>query len=317
VDIQARPGGAPTADRPTALLQIHLLGRFEVVRGGAPIPPQAWRRRRPADLLRLVALSPGHSVAREVAIDALWPDKDPDSGANNLHRALYDLRQILGGRWVDIERGRISLRPEAWVDVDAFERAIEAGGSEGFTLAVSLYRGDLSPEDVESPWLGPRRAALRGRFAEAAFPRALELAGGGDPGAAVALLRRLLRVSPASEEAHRLLMRLLAETGRRADALRQYDACEAALQRAALGPPGPETRTLRDAIQDGRVGASTARASPDGAIRAARRLLGSAEPPPLRGRAAAVLLLESLLEEGAGAVVLLGEAGVGKTRLAV
>ncbi|HSN90416.1 MAG TPA: BTAD domain-containing putative transcriptional regulator, partial [Anaeromyxobacteraceae bacterium] len=317
MDTQAQPGGSKVAERPTALLQIHLLGRFEVVRGGAPIPPQAWRRRRPADLLRLVALSPGHVVAREEAIDALWPDKDPASGANNLHRALYDLRQILGGRWVDIERGRISLRREAWVDVDAFERAIEAGGRENWALAVSLYRGDLAPEDRESPWLAPRRAALRGRFAEAAFPRAIELTRAGDAGEAVPLLRRLLGVFPASEEAHRLLMRLLAEVGRRADALRQYDACEAALQAAALGPPGPETRALRDAIQHGQVGASPARAALNGARRASRRLLGTLGPPPLRGRGPAVLLLESLLEQGSGTLVLLGEAGVGKTRLAV
>src|SRR5512133_3002477 len=114
--------------RAVSSLKLYLLGRFEVVRADAPIPAQAWRRRRPADLLKLVALTPGRALTREQAIDALWPDKDPMSGANNLHRALYDLRQILGGRWVDIERGQLRLRADAWLDVDAFEAAVAQGG---------------------------------------------------------------------------------------------------------------------------------------------------------------------------------------------
>src|SRR5512147_1321826 len=119
------------SDRPAPALRLFLLGRFEVVRADAPIPVQAWRRRRPADLLKLVALAPGHALPREVAIDTLWPEKDPASGANNLHRALYDLRQILGGRFVDIERGHVTLRQDVWVDVDAFDRAVAEGGREG------------------------------------------------------------------------------------------------------------------------------------------------------------------------------------------
>ncbi|BDG04980.1 ATP-binding protein [Anaeromyxobacter oryzae] len=306
----------PIGDRREPLLRLYLLGRFEVVREDVPIPPQAWRRRRPADLLKLVALSPRRTLTREQAIEALWPDKDPASGANNLHRALYDLRQILGGRWVDIERGHLKLRQDVWVDVDAFERAIEAGGRERWAEAVSLYRGDLSPEDLESTWLVSRRSVLRSRFAEAAYPLARAAADEGDASAAIPLLRRLLEVDPAGEDAHQLLMKLLAASGRRAEALRQYDACESAL-RAAGRAPTDETRALRQAIQRGEIGPAQARAGLDGARRAARRLLGSTEPAPVRGRAAILLLLESLAEKGSGVLFLLGERGVGKTRIAV
>ncbi len=317
VESRGAPAGAPRSDRALAALKINLLGRFEVVRGEAPVPPSAWRRRRPADLLKLIALAPGHRVARDRVIETLWPDKDPSIGSNNLHRALYDLRQVLGGRWVDVHRGLVAMRPDAWVDVDAFEAAVAAGRLEALGAAVGLYKGDLSPEDLASPWLGPRRAALRRAFAEAALPLARDLVGRGDGPAAVPLLRRLLAVRPESEEAHRLLMRLLAQSGRRADSLRQYDACELALRAAALGAPGPETRALRDSIQRGEVGPSLSRAPFDGQRRAARRLLGVADPPPLRGRTAALLLVESMVEQGSGALLVLGEAGVGKTRLAV
>lgn len=316
METQVHRGGAPPGDRPGPLLRLHLLGRFEVVRQDAPIPPQAWRRRRPADLLKLIALAPGHALTREQVVETLWPGKDLASGANNLHRALYDLRQILGGRWVDIDRGQVRMRSDVWVDVDAFERAAQEGGRERLAEAVSLYRGDLSPEDADAPWLAERRAALRRRFVEAARPLARALADSGELVLAIPLLRRLLEVDPLSEEAHRLLMRLLAEGGRRAEALRQCDACEIALRTAGLAP-SEETRALRQAIQRGDVGAAHARSTLDGAHRAARRLLGTADPSPLRGRGAIQLLFESLVEHGSGALVLLGERGVGKTRLAV
>src|SRR5512138_499667 len=326
METQVHHGGVGSDGSSQAQLRVYLLGRFEVVRADAPIPLHAWRRRRPADLLKLVALAPGHAVPRETAIDTLWPEKDPASGANNLHRALYDLRQILGGRWVDIDRGHLVLRPDVWVDVDAFERAAGDGGRDGWKAAVALYAGDLSPEDPESTWLQARRAVLRARFVEAALPLARAAAAEGDAQLAIPLLRRVLVADPALEDAHRTLMRALAENGRRAEALRQYDACDTALRAAGLAP-AEESRQLRAAIQRGEVGPSQARPAADGARRAARRLLGTTDPPPVRGRGSLLLLVEALVEQGAGApvpegggrrvLVLLGERGVGKTRLAV
>jgi len=310
---EARRAALP--DRATAPIEVFLLGRFEVVRGAAPIPYASWRRRRPADLLKLMALTPGLALGRDRAIEMLWPDKDPTSGANNLHRALYDLRQILGGRFVDLEHGELRMRSDVWVDVDAFLAA--ASDPARLEEAVALYRGDLSPEDRDSAWLEQPREHLRRQFADVALPLARAAATCGDAARAIPLLRRVLEVDTVGEDAHRLLIRLLAESGRRADALRQLDAAEAGMRTAGLPGPSAELQTLRDAVLRGDIGPSQARVPYDGFRRAARRLLGTADPAPLRGRASSLLLFESLVERGAGALVLLGERGVGKTRLAV
>src|SRR5262245_34070260 len=107
-------------------LRICLLGRFEVERDGTALPPAAWRRSRPADLLKILSLSSGRSLHREELIDRLWPDKDLDRGANNLHRCLHDLRQVLGPDWVTPDKGVVRLHPDAWIDVVEFERLVQA-----------------------------------------------------------------------------------------------------------------------------------------------------------------------------------------------
>lgn len=299
-----------------ARLEIRLLGRFEVSRDGVPIPASAWRRRRPADLLTLLALTPGRSLSRQAVYDALWPGKDPAAGANNLHRALYDLRQVLGSRDVDVTATGVALKDHAWVDAAAVEQAVRAGGLDRYRTAVALYRGDLVPDDEEAAWLHDHRRRLRALFAEAAHPVAREEVVAGNPGAAIPLLRRLLGADPASEEAHQFLMRLLAEDGRRAEALHQYDACAAAKRAAGLGAPSLDTEALRDAIARGEVG-PTGDAGRDATRRLARRLLGRERLAPLRGREGVVAWLEALLSRGHGAVVLLGEPGAGATRAAL
>jgi len=296
---------------------VHLLGRFEVAKDDGPVPASAWCRRRPADLLKLLSLTPGRTLSREAVIDTLWPDKDAAGGANNLHRALYDLRQVLGGRFVDLDHGTIRLRDDVWVDAVEVDEAVRHGDLPRLREAVALYRGDLSPEDLDSAWLVPHRHRLRARFTEAAHPVARQAAEAGDVVGAIQTLRRLLRADPSHEAGVRLLMRLLAESGRRAEALAQADACSAARRAAGRDGLDAETQALRAGIEQGAVGPVREAAGQDGYRRAARRLLGTDAPAPLRGREGSLALVEALLQRGHGVVVLLGERGVGTTRLAL
>ena len=75
-----------------------MLGRFAVERDGRVIPQAAWKRKRPIELLTGLVLASGRVLHREEIIDRLWPDKDLDAGANNLYRALHDLRHLPPGQ---------------------------------------------------------------------------------------------------------------------------------------------------------------------------------------------------------------------------
>ena len=77
-------------------LRISMLGGFAVLRDGVTLIDGRWPRKKPAALLKLLALNPRRRVPRARAIDVLWPEADEESGANNLSKALHYIRAELG-----------------------------------------------------------------------------------------------------------------------------------------------------------------------------------------------------------------------------
>ena len=306
----ARPVSLPT------VLRIHLLGRFQVERDGRPIPPAAWRRRRPLDLLKLLCVAPIHEVHREEVIDRLWPDKDLESGSNNLHRALYDLRGVLGDHAAILDKNVVRFGEPVWIDIDDFDRGIGSSDRATVESALSLYRGPLCPDDPYSDLLESRRRALHERFVDGSLRIAASAAATADDERALGHLRRLLELEPACEEAHRQLIRLLARAGRKHEALRQFAACGKALRDHTGSDPSEPTKALHASVVRGDLDRATP-ATTLGWRRVARRLLGSAEPTPVRGRTEEIARVRSAVEAGAGVLLVLGEAGAGKTRLAI
>jgi DNA-binding SARP family transcriptional activator len=56
------------------IVKLWLLGGFRVSVGSRIITQDAWRLRKAATLVKLLALAPGHRLYREQAMDLLWPD---------------------------------------------------------------------------------------------------------------------------------------------------------------------------------------------------------------------------------------------------
>src|SRR5436305_598150 len=100
---------------------VTLLGGFGAEAAGSPVPDSAWRLRKAKELVKLLALADGRRLHREQAMDALWPDRDPSSAANNLNQAVHAARRALGAEAIELQDGL--LRLEAELDIEAFERA--------------------------------------------------------------------------------------------------------------------------------------------------------------------------------------------------
>src|SRR5215218_1366296 len=136
-------------------LEVRLLGRFEVLVDSEPVPADAWVQRRAADLVKLLALAPGHRMPRDEVLESLWPRLGVAAAASNLHKAASYARRALGDRGAVVLRGGVvELAPTAEVitDVERFE-----GGDD------SAYGGELLPDDAYEEWTVGPRARLRER----------------------------------------------------------------------------------------------------------------------------------------------------------
>src|SRR5262249_43060773 len=86
-------GSSPTGLIYSASVEIYLLGQFLVLASGARLGEGDIPGRKAAALLKLLALSPGHQIARDVAVEALWPGVE--DGAAQLYKALHQLRKVI------------------------------------------------------------------------------------------------------------------------------------------------------------------------------------------------------------------------------
>jgi predicted ATPase/DNA-binding SARP family transcriptional activator len=252
-----------------AQLVVRLLGNFRVAVGDRPLPDSAWRRKRAADIVKLLALEPTHRLHREQIVEALWPDLDPDAAANNLRVALHRARQRLeeagGPPGAFLSRDGDSLvlaSPDAAnVDVDAFEQAVAAAWRStdpaASELAVDLYGGELLPENRYEEWCESRRAALRAAYLTLLARTSQLYEQRGELGRAIATLERATTAEPLAEELHVELVRLLALTGQRRRAMEQVVQLVRTLKRELGAEPQPATRELALAIRDGRFPAKS------------------------------------------------------------
>ena len=327
-----------------SLVRIHLLGGFRVWVGSHAIDDGAWRLRKSRAVIKLLALTPQRQAHREQVLEHLWPDLTPEAALNNLHQTLHIARRAFslpfpaGGApaFLTMRDQVLALAPTeaAWVDVDAFEEAAtfaaNGGGIDVYEKAVSLYGGELLPEDRFEEWVVPRRDILQHRYLALLIELSRLYEGSGEHTRAADLFSEVLQHDPAHEEAHSGLMRLFARTGRRQEALKQFDRLQTVLHDELQVEPHQSIIQLRDAIMAGQIPSLDSQLPApihlDGRRHTAREAqrerpaprLGNLPAPLTRfvGRARELEQLSGSLRENR-LITLTGPGGCGKTRLAL
>lgn len=250
------------------------------------------------------------------------------------------------------EQHVLSLHPAVslWIDVDVFERAAAAAlTSQDIALhqtAIDLYTGDLLPEDRYEDWCISRREALRETYLTLLLGLAKLYERQHSYQPATELLQHALVVDPTREEAHASLMRLHTLTGHRTQALQQYAQLKDILRRELDTEPDQEIQRLHEDIFAGRLHtqhpvtlSTSAAPSPVGTQNSAQIAhaiesrpdparyrtslpplsLPAVQTTPIIGRARERALIEAVwgvTTTSPQFVLIAGEAGVGKTRLA-
>jgi TolB-like protein/Flp pilus assembly protein TadD len=263
---------------------LRLLGGFELQwsdgRESAPLG------RKVRALLACLALPAGKAWPREKLMALLWSDRGEEQARASLRQALAELRRCLGEPSpLQASRDTITLDP-AMISVDAvvFEQLAKA---DNIGEAAALYLGPLLDghgvhDDGFEEWLRIERTRLH-HLAISTLDRYANAARGDK---AIDTAQRLLQLDPLREASHRLLMRLYAGAGQRAEALRQYQQCRDLLHRELKTSPEAETERLHREILDepvapggGAGAAADARAADGRPSIAVRRFSNMSEEP--------------------------------------
>jgi DNA-binding SARP family transcriptional activator len=267
-----------------ALLQLQLAHHASVRAAGLTLELAP----RDAALLAWLALEGPTPRVRLASL--LWPDSEPVAARNALRQRLFQLKRQLGAELVT---GTATLALAAFVQHDLDD-------SDG-VLGAAPH--DHSAEFVA--WLAQQRERRRARTRSALVDLAEMAEAAKDFDDALAHARELLALEPLSEDAHRRVMRLHYLAGDRAAALLAFDRCEQVLKDEVGARPSAQTLALLETISAHAPAALPAHAAVPAAV---------LRPPRLVGRDRDRAALAQAWQAG-HVVALIGEAGLGKTRL--
>lgn len=245
-----------------ARLRIYCFGRFEAYDGDQPIPLQ--RAGKGSLILKFLSIS-RQPVLRDVLLETMWPESDPQVANNRLKVAIHHLRKSFARSFSDAEGTEIVsfrdgvylLNPDlqVWTDVQEFEMLCESGrqleragrweeAANLYLRAEQLYRGDLLEQDIFEDWTLLPRETLKDMYLTLLDKLAAYFMRTNETERAIEKWKKIIDQDPGREDAYRHLMTCYAERGQRAVALRWYDACVQALREQLGVEPEAETIAL-------------------------------------------------------------------------
>ena len=253
--IPLRRSGAMAAQGES--LRLELLGSFSVRQAG-----RALRKlpKKAQALLAYLAMQGGGAVPREHLAELLWGHSGGEQARRSLRQCLMSVRGALrdSGHALLLDGDRVGLTAghAVTVDVAEFEQRAASNNARELDAAQALYRGEfLSGLQIASEsfaeWVLIERRKLTSSMSNVLYRLASAREQSGEVAEAIAAAERLTAFDPLREDGHRLLMRLLAGTGRRSAALEEYRRCADLLRRELGVAPEPATAVLAEAIRNG------------------------------------------------------------------
>jgi len=302
-------------------LIIKLLGGFQLIDGGKPVT--SFNSSRLQELLTFILLNRHAPQSRQRIAFLFWPDTSERQARTNLRQLLYNLRNTLprSDSYLVMEKGIIGWNPEGLLqlDVSQFEEALEAAQAaqakadqnrffEQLQEITRLYTGPLLP-DCYDDWLLKERQRLEKDYSWALEKLAHILEERRDYQSAILKAQQLLFIDPLNEKTYRKLIRLHSLNGDQANAVSVYRKCKETLQNELGISPSPETEKAYQRLLMQPLDSNQQTNS-----------LENPELLKLIGRNSEWKIMRDrwrIAEAGtAQFILILGEAGIGKSRLA-
>ena len=233
-------------------LQIQTLGAFRVLRNGqTPIEDHEWGGRRTKLLLKAILVHGMQDIPKDIIIEDLWPDSDPEAALRNFKVTLHRLRKTLEpdlvrhsrSAYIHLKDNLISLDSDRCrVDAQRFLQHCKdikraALAKEHQTLleigrqALVLYQGEFLPDEPYAPWAEMKRLALKDEYISTLTIMGRIYRSQEQWEAAARCCRLALSADPCLEQAGAMLMQVLIRAGRRNDAVKVYEQLCATLDK--------------------------------------------------------------------------------------
>ena len=248
-------------------LALSLLGSCQASLNGNPITK--FRSNRVQALLIYLAVEKTDTPhQRDKFLDLLWPKMPQKSAQNNLRQTIYQLRRVISDHnttpFIFITRKTIQRNPDYpfHCDILRFE-ALLTPPNQAWAEAVELYKGDFLADfylpdcHTFEEWATRHRAAYRYQLFDAYEKLIASEIQTGNLDKATTHAHNQLQYDNLRESAHQQLIEALALSGRRSEAIRQYETCRQLLQTELGLAPGQQLTNLYNQILSGELTAST------------------------------------------------------------
>jgi predicted ATPase/DNA-binding SARP family transcriptional activator len=295
-------------------LKVTLLGSPQVFLGKKLVTEQFITRKAEALFYYLVVTQTAHR--RDQLAVLLWPDATEARARKNIRDVLPSLRKLLGDYLV-ITRQTIAFNKAAlyWLDVERLATAVTTPNPKPDEIAeaIALYRGDFlegfyiddSPEYEN--WFLAQKERWREFYAGALHWLTDYYLTRREFQAGLLVTQKLLEIEPWAEAVYRQRMLLYAYSQQPYAALQTYKQCQAVLAEEFDTTPAPETERLYQRL---RLEVESPGLIMDHNL--PRNLT------PFFGRNTEMGWLRTkLLDPNYPLLTIMGEGGMGKTRLAL
>jgi DNA-binding SARP family transcriptional activator/membrane-associated phospholipid phosphatase len=235
------------------MLRLQLLGGFRAQAQDADMSALVKQPRRAA-LLSYLAVE--RDVSRERVMTLFWPEAAAERGRHSLNQGIYYLRRLIGADWVELYGDHVIVAPWVTTDVQELEHA---AATESHADVLRLYNGPLlAGTGITATadfgiWVDTRSAGIDRMHRRSRRERLPALLAAGQMEEALRCAEEWCRLDPLEDEAQHRFIELLAGTGQRTEALRQFSAYRRLLDEHELRPLD-ETLELVAQLQRGDSG---------------------------------------------------------------
>jgi DNA-binding SARP family transcriptional activator len=239
-----------------SILRINLFGGIEVLTTtGEPVLIAS---RKASTLFGFLTLICPHGASRGKLSSLFWDGQHEDHARASLRQTLLALRRALSHHPAVFVADREDIRicsNLVETDVQEFEQLLVDVDPTRLMRAAELYRGDLFDGAAHisfafDAWVTALRQRIQRHAIKAMEASLIQNEQRREwTESATLLALRILAIDPLQEEVHRILMRCYFQSGRRAEALRQYEYCRTVLWNEVRVAPEPETERLQREIR--------------------------------------------------------------------